>query len=72
MLYYMQLNSQLAPYIHIMIKITKDIVWFLGVLIILICMFANSFYLIGKNQSQFDKVRNDENRPIYDTIKGSL
>lgn len=48
-LYYMQLVDEMAPIVHIIFQILFEIRYFILVLIIAICGFANSFYLIGKN-----------------------
>lgn len=46
--------------------IFHDIIWFMLILTITIFGFSQSFYLLGKNQLQFDNIpKGDEDSPEY-------
>jgi len=70
-LYFMQLIDEVAPLVHIIFKVFYDIRYFLVTLVIALFAFANSFYLLGKNQIQYDSIEED-NYPIYTTVIGSI
>ena len=70
-LYFLQLIDDIAPLIHIIFRIFSDIKWFVILLAIEMFAFANCFYLIGKNQLQYDSITKDE-RPLYTTLVGSF
>lgn len=71
-LYFMSLVNEIAPLVTIIFKVFYDILNFMLVLAIVILAFANSFYLIGKNQAQFDDIENVSDYPLYFKIEGAL
>ena len=71
-LYFMSLVNEIAPLVTIIFKVFYDILNFMLVLAIVILAFANSFYLIGKNQAQFDDIDNVADYPLYFKIEGAL
>ena len=71
LLYFMLLVDAIAPLVSIAIKVFKDITYFLFVMVVALFAFANAFYLIGRNQVQFDGIK-DGNEPRYYTVMGSL
>ena len=68
----MSLVNEIAPLVTIIFKVFYDILNFMLVLAIVILAFANSFYLIGKNQAQFDDIENVSDYPLYFKIEGAL
>ena len=54
MLYYMQLVDNIAPLVNSFMQILFDIRWFLTIMLVIMFAFANSFYLIGRNQLEFE------------------
>lgn len=56
---------------NIILLIFKDIGWFMIVLIVCIFAYANSFYIIAKNQVEFDNLEED-GEPSYHTFVGAL
>jgi hypothetical protein len=72
-LYYLKMVESLAQHIDVIFKIINSIKFFLVVFLICLISFSNSFYLLGRNQIQYDK----ENIPFdlfpdYSTFLGSL
>ena len=67
----MALIDEMAPLVYIIFKVFSDIQYFVVTMVIAICAFANAFYLIGKNQVQFDEIQPD-NYPSYHELIGSL
>ena len=49
-LYFLEMNSKLAPLIFIFYKVLSDIYYFVWIIAILFLAFASSFYLLGRNQ----------------------
>lgn len=68
----MKLNDSMAPLISIIYQIFYDIRYFLLTLGVSVGGFSTAYYLIGKNQTQFDIAGTKDERPPYDTIAGSL
>jgi hypothetical protein len=64
-IYFMTLSNRMAPLVAIIFKILSDIVNFMIVLAILGLSFALSFYLVGINQVQFDKIEDQGDFPLY-------
>ena len=46
-LYFLKLNDKIAPLVFIMVKIVKDIRFFMYVFLIILFSFMVAFYLIG-------------------------
>lgn len=65
-LYYLILSDKISPLINTIYHVMYDIVWFMLILVINILMFATAFYLIGKNQVQFDGLKVEEDPPYRD------
>jgi hypothetical protein len=61
----------MAPLISIIYQIFYDIRYFLLTLFVSVGGFSTAYYLIGKNQTQFD-IESEADRPPYDTISKSL
>lgn len=53
-LYYLQLNDHISPLVSIIFKIFGDIVPFMVTLIVFIIAFSSAFWLLGRNQVEFD------------------
>lgn len=49
MVYFLKLIDQIAPLVHIIIRVFYDIRWFIAVMLVSIFAFANSFYILAKN-----------------------
>jgi hypothetical protein len=62
-LYFMQLLDKLSPLIRIIFVVFHDILPFMLVFIITGFGFVNSYYLIGRNQIEFDGLTEDEEPP---------
>jgi len=69
--YFLQLIDDIAPMVHIIFKVFSDIRYFVLTLVIAIFAFSNAFYLLGRNQIQFDEITEDE-KPPYATLFGSF
>jgi hypothetical protein len=67
----MALIDEMAPLVYIIFRVFSDIQYFVVTMIIAICAFANAFYLIGKNQVQFDELEPDK-YPTYHKLIGSV
>jgi hypothetical protein len=52
--YYLKLVDQIAPIIDIIIRIVFDIKWFMFVFVLSIAAFSTSFFLLGRNQVDYD------------------
>ena len=70
-LYYLKLIDVLAPHINIIFEIFKGIGFFLLIFTMTIFASASAFYLLGRNQMQFDGLMEDE-FPAYSTLEGSI
>ena len=62
----------MAPLISIIEQIFFDIIYFLLCLFVSVGGFATAYYLIGKNQTQFDIPGTGDEAPPYGTVRGSL
>ena len=71
MLYFFALYEKMSHLIQIIFKVFKDILPFIVITLIVMFSFANSFWIIGQNQMQFDKIIVG-NEPRYTTFGGSL
>ena len=71
-LYFMQVIDDMAPLVHIIYKVFSDIKYFVCIMIVVLGAFANAFYLMGKNQVQFDEIESKDDYPIYYEIRGSI
>ena len=71
-LYFMRVFDQMAPLVHIIYKVFSDIIYFVCIMVVVLGAFANAFYLMGKNQVQFDNIESPDDYPIYFTIRGSI
>lgn len=49
-LYFLEMNSKIAPLIIIFYQVLSDIQYFIIVILIMFLAFATSFYLLGQNQ----------------------
>lgn len=73
LMYFMQIIDQVAPLINIILLIFTDIGWFVIVLAISIFAFANSFFIIAKNQMKYDNLDTEsDNYPEYTTWEGAM
>jgi hypothetical protein len=70
-LFFMQLRDDISPLIGIIFKIIVEIRYFLVTLSFSVFGFSNAFYLLGKNQIQFDKIPIGQH-PIYCTLIGAI
>ena len=70
-LYFMQLIDDLAALVLIIFQVFRDIAYFVVTMFIAICACANAFYLIGKNQVQFD-IPTGGPYPQYHTVEGAF
>ena len=61
----------MAPLISIIYQIFWDIRYFIFVLAVSVGGFSTAYFLIGKNQAQFDGLKEEEYPPYY-TLSGSL
>lgn len=68
-LYYLKLIDDIAPIVDIILRILSDIKYFMVIFVVIVFAFAISFYLLGKNQVDFDDI---EDIPEYYTVIGSL
>ena len=69
---YLQLVDGIAPYIVIFKTTLVHIRYFVPTLLIILFAFSNSFWLLGKNQLQFDKIPEGA-EPLYSTsVYGSI
>jgi hypothetical protein len=50
----LKLVDQIAPIIDIIIRIVFDIKWFMFVFVLSIAAFSTSFFLLGRNQIDYD------------------
>ena len=60
--YYLKLIDSVAPFVDIIIQIMIDIEYFMMVFFIAMAALATSFYLLGRNQLDFDlkdEIRSD-------------
>ena len=71
-LYFMALIDEMAPLVYIIFRVFSDIQYFVVTMVIAICAFANAFYLIGKNQVQFDEIEDPNEYPSYHKLIGSV
>jgi hypothetical protein len=77
-LYFLEMNSKLAPLVYILFEVFADITWFILVILIMFLAFSSAFYLLGQNQIQFDElsgVPNEEGEsevPLYTTPMNSM
>jgi len=67
--YYLKLFDEIAPLIDIILLIFTDIKYFMVIFLATNFAFSMSFFLLGKNQIQFDEV---EETPEYGTIIGAM
>lgn len=54
--YFLSLVDRIAPLIDIIIKIFRDIIWFMFVLFLVLISFSLSFYLLAQNQINFSNI----------------
>jgi hypothetical protein len=70
-LYFLQLIGKISPLVQTLFKILDETKYFMVTLFIAGFAFANAFYLLGRNQIQFDQVSPDD-QPLYSTVGGAL
>ena len=69
--YYLKLIESLAPHIDIIFEIFNGIAFFIVIFFLNIFACSSAFWLLGRNQIQFDGLKPDE-FPPYSTMSGSL
>ena len=70
-LFFLQLRDDISPLIGIIFKIIFEIRYFLVTLCFTLFGFSNAFYLLGRNQLQFDKIPIGSH-PMYCTLVGAI
>ena len=71
-LYFAELIVKLAPIIQTILKMLSDSIGFMIILLIVQFAFVVSFWLLGKNQLQYDSVPTEsEDFPSYTTFDGA-
>lgn len=72
-LYFMKLDSQIAPLINIISKVTWDIRFFMLIFFVIEIAFMLAYYCIGKNQQESAIYNEDtESIPEYATLIGAF
>ena len=69
--YFFEMNEQMTPIIQTIFKSLVDVLLFGFVLVIAMFSFSYSFYLVGRNQIQYDSPT-EEAVPRYWTLPGSF
>ena len=72
LLYYLKLYTWFAHYIEIFIDIIEVMIPFSFMIILMIMTFAAAFFMLGRNQIQYDNKVNPAKEPDYATTYGSL
>ena len=57
---YLSLIDNIAPLMHIIVEIFNEIKYFMFIFVLFWLTFSTSFYILGKNQIQFDQLEPDE------------
>lgn len=70
-LFFLQLSENMSLLIGTIFKILYEIRYFLFVLFFAIAGFGNAFYLMGRNQMQFEKIPVGSH-PMYGTWMGAI
>lgn len=70
-LYYLKMIDSLAPHISIIFEIFFAIRYFIFIFGLTVFAFTMSFYLLGRNQIQFDSITPTE-APVYSEFGGAL
>jgi hypothetical protein len=47
--YWARLNSEFLKYVQLVIETLKDIKIFMGMFLIIVCLFANAFFILNAN-----------------------
>ena len=71
-LQYLKFAPMLSKHIDIFVIIFEEIASFVVVFAICIATFATSFYMLGRNQIQFDEIDDSEDTPPHHTFFGSI
>lgn len=72
-LYFAELIVKLAPIIQTILKMLSDSIGFMIILLIVEFAFVVAFWLLGKNQLQYDNVpTEDDNFPSYTSFDGAF
>lgn len=75
-IYFLELHEKISPMIKSIISMITDVVNFAVLLLITLIAFSTSFFIIGRNQLQFDGIFTDGNEvpaiPMYATPFGCI
>jgi hypothetical protein len=71
LLYFLKLIDKASPLIQTLFQIVIETRTFMFTIVIFIFAFANAFWLLGRNQFQFDYIMSEET-PKYSTFGGAL
>lgn len=70
----LKIYNNFSPLVLIIGKVFDDISNFIVIMLVILFAFSNAFYLMGKNQVQFDNIDTEVegDYPVYYTILGSV
>jgi len=71
-LYFLELFDVISPLIKSIFKMFEDVLYFTIILILAMFSFAFSYFLLGRNQLQYDKFKKDDAKPLYSRAMGSF